>query len=216
MKQNRIWKWACVFILAAIVGSCGVDMPKEKQSSFETMIVKKSDLEVPVKFSAKMKGQADVTIMPQVSGQLMKIYNCHDFIPATHALAVSEGKCYVIGYGFGDNNADGHYLPVLYTNYKKEFLPMPGAAITGECRAIYAYDRDHTIIGGIIGGLPAVWVDKEYEIYSVSCPRELSGNEYLIGSVESVTKCNEHIYAAGFEVDYNKTSLATLWTDGAP
>ena len=74
MKQNRIWKWACVFILAAIVGSCGVDMPKEKQSSFETMIVKKSDLEVPVKFSAKMKGQADVTIMPQVSGQLMKIY----------------------------------------------------------------------------------------------------------------------------------------------
>ena len=74
MKQNGIWKWACVFILAASVGSCGVDMPKEKQSSFETMIVKKSDLEVPVKFSAKMKGQADVTIMPQVSGQLMKIY----------------------------------------------------------------------------------------------------------------------------------------------
>ena len=74
MKQNRIWKWASLFILAAIVGSCGVDIPKEKQSSFETMIVKKSDLEVPVKFSAKMKGQADVTIMPQVSGQLMKIY----------------------------------------------------------------------------------------------------------------------------------------------
>ena len=37
------------------------------------MTVQKSDLEVPVKFSAKMKGQADVTIMPQVSGQLMKI-----------------------------------------------------------------------------------------------------------------------------------------------
>jgi membrane fusion protein (multidrug efflux system) len=61
-------------MMAAIVASCGVDMPKEKQSSFETMTVKKSDLEVPVKFSAKMKGQADVTIMPQVSGQLMKIY----------------------------------------------------------------------------------------------------------------------------------------------
>ena len=38
------------------------------------MIVKKADIEVPIKFSAKMKGQADVTIMPQVSGQLMKIY----------------------------------------------------------------------------------------------------------------------------------------------
>ena len=74
MKQNGIGKWVCLFILAAIVGSCGVDMPKEKESSYETMTVKKSDLEVPVKFSAKMKGQADVTIMPQVSGQLMKIY----------------------------------------------------------------------------------------------------------------------------------------------
>lgn len=38
------------------------------------MIVKKADIEIPIKFSAKMKGQADVTIMPQMSGQLMKIY----------------------------------------------------------------------------------------------------------------------------------------------
>ncbi len=141
----------------------------------------------------------------------------HDFIPATHALAVSEGKCYVIGYGFGDNdNADGHYLPVLYTNYKKEFLPMPGAAITGECHAIYAYDRDHTIIGGFIEDLPAVWVDKEYDIYPVSYPREQFDSGYLLGSVESVTKCNDHIYAAGFEYDYDNKSFATLWTDGVP
>ena len=60
-------------MLTAIVASCGVDMPKEKQTSFETMTVGKGDIEVPVKYSAKMKGQADVTIMPQVSGQLMKI-----------------------------------------------------------------------------------------------------------------------------------------------
>ncbi|MBQ3363827.1 MAG: hypothetical protein IJG42_07775 [Muribaculaceae bacterium] len=148
---------------------------------------------------------------------IFPLENFHDFIPATHALAVSEGKCYVIGHGFGDDDdADGHYLPVLYTNYKKEFLPIPGAAITGECHAIYAYDRDHTIIGGIIGGLPAVWVDKEYEIYPVSYPRELKEGEYIIGSVESVTKCNDHIYAAGFEYDYNNKSFATLWTDGVP
>ena len=55
------------------MNSCGVDIPKEKQSSYETMTVQKTDIEVPVKYSAKMKGQADVTIMPQVSGQLMKI-----------------------------------------------------------------------------------------------------------------------------------------------
>lgn len=37
------------------------------------MTVKKSDIELPYKFSAKMKGQNDVTVTPQVSGQLMKI-----------------------------------------------------------------------------------------------------------------------------------------------
>lgn len=62
-----------MLMVVAIMGSCGVDIPKETQSSFETMTVKKTDIEVPVKYSAKMKGQADVTISPQVSGQLMKI-----------------------------------------------------------------------------------------------------------------------------------------------
>ena len=70
---SRVLKSCAVLLLAAGMATCGVDIPKEKQSSFETMTVQKSDLEVPVKFSAKMKGQADVTIMPQVSGQLMKI-----------------------------------------------------------------------------------------------------------------------------------------------
>ena len=74
MNRNRIWKWVNLLIVIVIMYSCGVDIPKEKQSSFETMTVKKSDIEVPMKFSAKMKRQADVTIMPQVSGQLMKIY----------------------------------------------------------------------------------------------------------------------------------------------
>ena len=74
MKQKKTLIWA-VMIGTAVVGltSCGIDMPKETQSSFETMTVKKSDIELPYKFSAKMKGQNDVTVMPQVSGQLMKI-----------------------------------------------------------------------------------------------------------------------------------------------
>lgn len=53
--------------------SCGIDMPKETKTSFETMTVKKSDIELPYKFSARMKGQNDVTITPQVSGQLTRI-----------------------------------------------------------------------------------------------------------------------------------------------
>jgi len=74
MKGKNAMTWAVA--LATVVSgltSCGIDMPKETNSSFETMTVAKSDIELPYKFSARMKGQNDVTIMPQVSGQLMKI-----------------------------------------------------------------------------------------------------------------------------------------------
>ena len=74
MKTKNLATWAAAATL--VVGSltsCGLDMPKETNSSFETMTVKKSDIELPYKFSAKMKGQNDVTVTPQVSGQLMKI-----------------------------------------------------------------------------------------------------------------------------------------------
>ena len=62
-------------MLGTIAGfvACNIDMPKETQSSFETMIIKKSDIEMPYRFSTRMKGQNDVTVTPQVSGQLMKI-----------------------------------------------------------------------------------------------------------------------------------------------
>ena len=71
--KMRLIQWGCLFSLMVGLASCGVDMPKETKSSYETMIVEKQDISVPVKFSAKLKGQADVTISPQVSGQLMKI-----------------------------------------------------------------------------------------------------------------------------------------------
>ena len=64
-------KWSLMFSLA--LASCGIDEPKLTNSSYETMTVTKSDIVVPYKFSARMKGQNDVTVIPQVSGQLMKI-----------------------------------------------------------------------------------------------------------------------------------------------
>ena len=73
MKRNKfIWT---IMLGTTVFGltACGIDMPKETQSSFETMTVKKSDIELPYKFSARMKGQNDVTVTPQVSGQLTKI-----------------------------------------------------------------------------------------------------------------------------------------------
>lgn len=72
MKTKSI-KWTLMLGTVAGLMSCGVDMPKETPSSFETMTVKKSDIELPYKFSARMKGQNDVTVTPQVSGQLVKI-----------------------------------------------------------------------------------------------------------------------------------------------
>ena len=74
MKKRNAFMWAMV-IGTTISGltACNIDMPKEKQSSFETMTIQKSDIELPYKFSARMKGQNDVTVMPQVSGQLTKI-----------------------------------------------------------------------------------------------------------------------------------------------
>ena len=73
MKQRNLMMKALVLGTVAGLVSCGIDMPKETQSSFETMTVEKSDIELPYKFSARMKGQNDVTVTPQVSGQLMKI-----------------------------------------------------------------------------------------------------------------------------------------------
>ena len=68
MRENNLLKWMALFIVIAIMNACGVDIPKETESSFETMVVDTTDIESPMKFSAKMKGRADVTISPQVSG----------------------------------------------------------------------------------------------------------------------------------------------------
>ncbi len=59
--------------IVSLLTACGLDLPQETKSSFETMTIKKSDIEIPVKYSAKMKGLTDVTITPQVSGQLIEI-----------------------------------------------------------------------------------------------------------------------------------------------
>ena len=73
MQRNFLTLTLALGAVVGILTSCLGDMPKEPQSSFETMTVKKSDIELPYKFSARMKGQNDVTVTPQVSGQLMKI-----------------------------------------------------------------------------------------------------------------------------------------------
>jgi len=74
MRNKKALMWAMV-IGTTVSGltACGVDMPKEVNTSFETMTVEKSDIELPYRFSARMKGKNDVTVTPQVSGQLTRI-----------------------------------------------------------------------------------------------------------------------------------------------
>ena len=71
--NTRFTKWVALAGVVAILASCGVKMPQETPKSYETLSVKKQDITIPLKFSAKMKGTNDVTISPQVSGQLMEI-----------------------------------------------------------------------------------------------------------------------------------------------
>ena len=73
IMKMKSFKWTLMFGIVAGLVSCGINEPKMTQSSFETMTVEKSNIELPYKFSARMKGQNDVTVTPQVSGQLMKI-----------------------------------------------------------------------------------------------------------------------------------------------
>ena len=89
-KKSILQLTVAVATVAVSFTACGIDVPKETKSSFETMTVKKSDIELPYKFSAKMKGQNDVTVTPQVSGQLMKI--CVKKIVSSYMLNNSENS----------------------------------------------------------------------------------------------------------------------------
>ena len=66
-------KWISLLGVVAMLAACGQEAPKVIPTSFETLTIEKKDVVIPIKFSAKLKGQSDVTITPQVSGQLMKI-----------------------------------------------------------------------------------------------------------------------------------------------
>ena len=72
MKMKTI-NWAMMLGTAFVLAACGGDKPQLEEASFETMTVKKQDLTIPVKFSARLKGKTDVTVSPQVSGQLTQI-----------------------------------------------------------------------------------------------------------------------------------------------
>ena len=63
-----------IFLAVSLVlAACGGETAKFTQTSFPTMTISKSDISIPLKYSATLKGTSDVTIKPQVSGQLMEV-----------------------------------------------------------------------------------------------------------------------------------------------
>lgn len=74
MKTTKhTFQW--VFLLLTVCGlvSCGLDIPTPTETSYQTMTIQKSNIELPLRYSATLKGTSDVTIKPQVSGQLMEV-----------------------------------------------------------------------------------------------------------------------------------------------
>ena len=67
------FKQLYLFAAAAVLAACGGKAPQVVPTSYQTLTISKSDISIPLKFSATLKGTADVTIMPQISGQLVEV-----------------------------------------------------------------------------------------------------------------------------------------------
>lgn len=135
------------------------------------------------------------------------------FAPAEQALAVTEGKCYVVGSIQMDD--EGFiFMPVLYSEHKGKYLaerlPVPEGTVSGDCNSVYAYDKVHTLIGGSIDDRPVLWHDKQLIILPLKYSHE--SNIYY-GEVKSVTVSNGHIYAVGNEANEQGDKVATMWCD---
>lgn len=61
MKTSNYISLALLSLAITTIVSCGSDAPKEKLTSYKTLVVKKSDIIVPLKYSARMNGKEDIT-----------------------------------------------------------------------------------------------------------------------------------------------------------
>ena len=73
MKKKYAIVRAMMLVMVLGLVACGGEKPKMDEASFETMVVKKENITIPLKYSAKLKGKIDVQVSPQISGQLVQI-----------------------------------------------------------------------------------------------------------------------------------------------
>lgn len=152
---------------------------------------------------------------------IFPLEDCEDFTPASKCMAVSEGKCYVVGRDHPQDD-DKYQNAVLYYEHKgkyaKEILPKPQENINAGAYTIFAYEGTHTIVGGRVGEEACLWIDKQLQML----PRiyddvhDKTGMGLPVASVNSVTRVNGHIYAVGSENNSEGNEVATLWIDGEP
>lgn len=152
---------------------------------------------------------------------IFRLKDCELFSPSHHGISVSEGKCYVVGFELSDTSVNPIFYPVLYTErkgaFEKERLPFPDGTGTGEAIAIYSYDRNHFIAGGYAGREPTIWIDRQPHVLprSFVCPDD--GLTHPHALVQTITRCNGHIYCGGFEsTGEDDKIVATLWCDDVP
>lgn len=73
MRENNVLKWMALFIVIAIMNACGVDIPKETESSFETMVVNPgkillnavASLTQPIYAQGKLKANLKISQLTQ-------------------------------------------------------------------------------------------------------------------------------------------------------
>ena len=149
---------------------------------------------------------------------IFPLEDCENFEPIVKCLAVSNGKCYLTGMDYHGDEASND--AVLYYEHKGRYaravLPKPSDKVNGHATTIYAYDTDHTIVGGHVGPEPCIWVDKELQVLPRIYNPPMPEVDIPLGHVSSVTRLNGHIYACGFVTDDDGNDKAIMWIDGVP
>ena len=143
--------------------------------------------------------------------------SCENFNASGQCIAVSNGKCYLAGVEWrNDESSDA----VLYYEHKgryaKAVLPKPSPDVNGHATTIFAWDTDHTIVGGHVGTEPCIWVDKELQVLPRTFNAPFYDLDIPVAHVSSTAYLNGHIYACGYEEDENNDMHAVLWVDGEP
>ena len=150
---------------------------------------------------------------------IFPLEDCEIFESPSKCMAVSEGKCYVVGRDYYKEN--DRFEAVLYYeqkgHYVREILSKPSEDVSTAAHTIFAWNGTRTVIGGRVGEEPCIWVDKQLQVLPRTFDvHDESGYGYPMAVISSVTCTKDHIYAAGSENDYDDNEVATLWIDGVP